>query len=610
MALKRFNEDFAFALPVFNEAAQTHVIESLVTEGDAGQQGLEVTFAAIHEGLTRNDTFYTREGLTNKVRNDQGQIGGLESWTNPYKAPILLNHDTTVDPIGRVKKAEWKEKAGAEKGHVEITALITQPDAIQKFLRGEYATGSIGMDVDKANCSICSADRLTNWCDHQRGKWYKKAPKGHEAEGSWIEAIDHEAGARRAHIQIGNVWAREYSIVNVPSDMRSIAKSMQVMECAFTESTGAVTHLLDAPAVVESVQTNTGDPVADVTNTDPAATTETVTEKSVAELCQAFRTELDADVLSLYTAITSEAATYELSDTHTYTQAELEKFATYILENNEDLEAELNEIKESVLSSTNTADLPDSAFALVKTVGEKALRILPFKDNKGKIEVAKLVTALSRCGQISGLTKTEQAKVLKKLRAAALKRGFSASTDEETQAEITAAKEFLAANGITLETAPVAGTEELTTKVATLEGQLADLKVLVEERETENAELVEQVSELKISAESQTKASVVEKILALENVAPDAREARVTELTKESAENLNGVLTTLQEANPDEVLVIQRLTKSGMSVGTNEDENSEEDKPTLTREDIISAFLGSKKSRETVSAAIKASRSK
>jgi predicted transcriptional regulator len=607
MALKRFNEDFALTLPAFNEAAFKRVTESIVTEG-TGQQGLQVTFAAIHEGLTRNDTFYTKEGLTNKNKDDRGQVGGLESWTSPYKAPILKNHDPSSEPLGRVQKAEWKEKAGQEKGHVEITALITDPDAIGKFLRGEYETGSIGMDVDRAECSICSADRLNTWCEHQRGKWYKKAPKGSENEGQWLEAIEHEAGARRAHIQIGNVWAREYSVVQIPSDMRSKVKAMQVVESVFTEASGESISLMEAPHVAESVT----DPQAGVTSEPTGTENETTYEKSIAELCNEFRTGLDQDVLSLYTGVVSELAVADIrpegyvhqltigegEQTRGMFKGELEKFAAYILENNEDLEDELNEIKESVLSSTSNTDLPDSAFALVKTVGEKTIRVLPFKDASGKVEAAKLVTALARWNQISGFTFGEAAKGLKKLRAAALKKGFgSAETSaEELAVEIESAKEFLAQNGITLGTEAAPETATLQAKIAELTTELKDATTLVEEREVENSELVEKLAELSVSIETAKKTDIINKITVLEGVSEADLEAKVTELMKESVETLTGSLETLETAAGEGTFIVTRLPKTnGQALSTDQAEKNE--KPSTNMETVISAFLGSKRAK-------------
>lgn len=207
---------------------------------------LRIQVAATHAGLiTRNYGFY----LPAKMKDS------IPSWTTPYKKPIQVHHRDTDDPIGRVVAARYvdtfdnftsafKDSLSKGKltiqdfqrmdpvlnpnfymqdslhvvdellalgilqdpnysglGYTELTADITDPEAIQKFLDGRYLTGSVGTATNQAICSIKDCRR--DWageegpCDHRPGKMYDGIPM---------------------FIVAGSLKNEEWSVVNGPAD--------------------------------------------------------------------------------------------------------------------------------------------------------------------------------------------------------------------------------------------------------------------------------------------------------------------------------------------------------------------------------------------------------
>ena len=600
----RITESFGISAPKLNESALSKVTEALLPNGGS-VPALEVKIAAIHAGLTRNNTFYSKEGLTNKIPNEQKQMSGLESWTKPYQAPILKNHNSEdVDnTIGRVVEAKWIEQAGKDPGHVEITASITNPDAIQKFIRGEYSTGSIGMDVDSAHCSICGEDlKEAAWGgmmhDHQRGKWYKKGDKGSESESVWIETKGHEKGARRMHVAIGNVWAREYSVVAVPSDMRSKVKSFELREMMLKPSEGEELNLLD-PTFRESVT-----PIVSDINDTGAVDDEKPEGKSVAEQYHENREQIESDPVSFFL----ETLLLDIKDP---SNDDGTKLADYIFANNEHLEDELNEIREAVLSTEKNKILPDSCFALVKVKDGVSLRALPYKKADGSLEKVGLRTALLRCSQLSdydlGFSRSEIAVAMRKLRAAAAKAGLVATTEVQ---DVDEAKAILAEHNLTAYTAeeiealktPVVEGDS-TEQINELEEALDEANRILMEREVEADELLEQISELKEAA----KAKLVTEILTLEGYTEEEQEDKKAELLAKTDEALQEQHKTLFSETYDRVVVTTRAGKTGLGQDTSVDEKASAT-ASVSNEMVLTALFGGRRARRDILEAVEQDR--
>jgi hypothetical protein len=218
-------------------------------QNSASNAGITIKIAATHAGLiTRNNGFY----MPDKMKS------GVSTWTEHYLKPIQVHHEDHRDPVGRVVSARYvdtsssaiqqfqnsalrdsykREVGKADRafwdaftsdktsfikkldmmkmidsvlldpsyqgvGYIELTANITDPDAIQKVLDGRYITGSVGAVSDKAVCSVCNMDWLeeSEPCGHRPGKLYD---------------------GKKCVIVAGNLEYDEYSFVNTPADRRS-----------------------------------------------------------------------------------------------------------------------------------------------------------------------------------------------------------------------------------------------------------------------------------------------------------------------------------------------------------------------------------------------------
>jgi hypothetical protein len=208
--------------------------------GSAENRGITVTFNLSSSARRINNRIYT----------PRGQRAGLSTWTKPYGKPILLHHDRSKDPIGRIVSVDYVEndqeamrffrsmqdfvkfKSAVESddpaaifkslmdnnlvgnpewpglGHLRARARITDRDAIQKFLDQRYLTFSAGSHSDRYVCSICSEDWARgDMCEHSPGRM-------------------SEDGLPTVFIT-GTFFGDEASIVNEPANSLSTVHSIE-----------------------------------------------------------------------------------------------------------------------------------------------------------------------------------------------------------------------------------------------------------------------------------------------------------------------------------------------------------------------------------------------
>src|SRR4051812_14583225 len=88
-------------------------------------KGLIIEIAAIHEGLTANYNNYPADDLE----------ASLDSWVKPYHKPLILNHDVSNEPLGRIIGAKMdKETDGSP--YIRLQTAILAPEAIAKVADG------------------------------------------------------------------------------------------------------------------------------------------------------------------------------------------------------------------------------------------------------------------------------------------------------------------------------------------------------------------------------------------------------------------------------------------------------------------------------------------
>lgn len=302
-------------------------------------QPLKIRIAATHAGkVTRNNGFY----LPHKMRDGAG------SFTKQYNKPIQVHHEEKRDPIGRVIASNyidtstslrdsfdgknWKDSTrtmtrvfdGFIKGtlshrelvdvanqyfiqdnsrlddpdyeglgYVEVVALISDADAIQKVLDGRYLTGSVGASTNQAICSVCKQDWAGDdgQCEHRPGKVYDDA---------------------RCVLIAGDLNYEEYSFVNKPADRHSrvievnhngVKDFVQVgpdSEPAIKDSIPEISLIVDRAKHVKeehtmSVKDETQAPAPETTAQDatPVATPEVETPVIVEEPVTQIKDELE-----------------------------------------------------------------------------------------------------------------------------------------------------------------------------------------------------------------------------------------------------------------------------------------------------------------------------
>lgn len=161
---------------------------------------------------------------------------GVDTFTNPYKKPILHQHDDQKDPLGRVASAsyistnpvvlppsliqrldrltDYGSKDGLKLikklkpflydknweglGYIESVGNVTEEDAIKKVIDGRYHTISVGYGTDNLWCSECGTDWLAEGkCEHEKGQDYGNGPM---------------------FLMFGDLGYDEWSYVNTPAD--------------------------------------------------------------------------------------------------------------------------------------------------------------------------------------------------------------------------------------------------------------------------------------------------------------------------------------------------------------------------------------------------------
>jgi hypothetical protein len=129
---------------------------------------VDVDFEATHSGKNHNYCIYYSDSMEKDA----------ESFTNPFSKPLLKNHDSYSEPIGRIRKAEHGDSSLTdERTAIHATARVTDEDAMIKFIDGRYRTVSIGGTMGTVTCNICGKTILKDgrfkFCGHWRGETYK-----------------------------------------------------------------------------------------------------------------------------------------------------------------------------------------------------------------------------------------------------------------------------------------------------------------------------------------------------------------------------------------------------------------------------------------------------
>ena len=129
---------------------------------------LDVETEATHSGKNHNYCIYYEDSMEKDA----------ESFVNPFNKPMLKNHDSYSEPLGRIKQSWFgPSKLTDERNAIHLKTRVTDKDAIEKFLDGRYSTVSIGGSMGTVTCNICGKtilkDSKFKFCGHWKGETYK-----------------------------------------------------------------------------------------------------------------------------------------------------------------------------------------------------------------------------------------------------------------------------------------------------------------------------------------------------------------------------------------------------------------------------------------------------
>lgn len=129
---------------------------------------LDVETEATHSGKNHNYCIYYEDSMEKDA----------ESFINPFNKPMLKNHDSYSEPLGRIRQSWFgPSKLTDERSAIHLKTRVTDKDAIEKFLDGRYGTVSIGGSMGTVTCNICGKTILKDgkfkFCGHWRGETYK-----------------------------------------------------------------------------------------------------------------------------------------------------------------------------------------------------------------------------------------------------------------------------------------------------------------------------------------------------------------------------------------------------------------------------------------------------
>ena len=151
-----------------NVLDQTKLLQD-ASSGAMNIVALDVEMEATHSGPNHNYCIYYEDSMEKDA----------ESFVNPFKKPLLKNHnDFDGEPLGRIKQSWFGPSALTEdRSAIHLKARVTDHDAIPKFLDGRYGTVSIGGSMGTVTCNICGKTILKDgkfkFCGHWRGETYK-----------------------------------------------------------------------------------------------------------------------------------------------------------------------------------------------------------------------------------------------------------------------------------------------------------------------------------------------------------------------------------------------------------------------------------------------------
>lgn len=192
--MRPFNDRFETTARVsVGEEIQQRISDSL--SNGSKVKSITVKMEATHSGRPNgNNWIYTPRGMaegygsfvspvfkpvTEEHRPDSRTLGRVIS-SKYVKYENFSDSFNNLSPVEYLNKAKelgldkkYRERGYKGLGHIELVAKITDKEAIDKILDGEFGFVSVDGRVQDAYCSICSTKvNSPNRCEHRRGVKY------------------------------------------------------------------------------------------------------------------------------------------------------------------------------------------------------------------------------------------------------------------------------------------------------------------------------------------------------------------------------------------------------------------------------------------------------
>lgn len=194
-----------------------------------GSPRLKLNIDATHSGRLTNDRVYP--GLI--VRDS------TKTFIKPKGKPVLKNHDSYADPIGRVTDARFiqlkqgkafeedfkRPSEGPGSGLVQLDLEIMDFDSIEKFLDGRFQEFSTRQAFDGLFCSMCGTDFTQTYCGHYPGETVTVESKRKGVKDKQYKVFGIT----------GPLTYREVSVVNIPADKFTNINEMKMSEDSLNE---------------------------------------------------------------------------------------------------------------------------------------------------------------------------------------------------------------------------------------------------------------------------------------------------------------------------------------------------------------------------------------
>ena len=272
--------------------------ERLITDVKSGQvNSIDVTFEATHSGRNLNNAVYSSESMANDC----------DSFLFPYAKPLIKNHDSYEEPLGRVVASDFdKSEFVEDRDTINVTFRVSDQDAMQKFADGRYKTMSIGAQAKHIKCNVCGKDILKDnklkFCGHWKGERYA------DQVATWT---------------MTDMEYKEGSVVNQPADVYAQVKRIKVNKSKGESNMDGKSKdgLTDVDNILNGVEDSNTEPTTQESNVEPDAAVqdgakepEDNTAKDSEEIAQ-LKAELQSAKDELETIKTTHAEEIAAKDT-------------------------------------------------------------------------------------------------------------------------------------------------------------------------------------------------------------------------------------------------------------------------------------------------------